>query len=304
MVGKFADDTRISDVVKRAKVNFLVILVLARGKCGLSNCTTRCLVAMATSDLLFLLVNVILWQLNNFYFPRNFLDITPVCSAVFVLIHVTTDCSVWFTVLFSFDRFVVICCQTLKRKYWTDKTLAVALAATGILLCSKNIPFYFRFQPGRIVNNVPWGCRTKAIYYTDPRWLGYNWFDNVLTPFIPFVLILLMNTLTVRYILVVSRVRKSLKGQSKGESHKDAEMESRRKSVITLLTISTSFILLWFVYVTNFLYFAINGTTFGVFAPIGYLVKDVSCSTNTLFYAVTLSKFRAKFRNAMHQLVT
>ncbi|XP_060709423.1 compound eye opsin BCRH2-like [Hemiscyllium ocellatum] len=259
---------------------------------------------MATADLLFILVNVILWQLKIIYFPTNFLDLTPVCSFIFVLIHVTTDCSVWFTVLFSFDRFVVICCQKLKRKYWTDKTLAVTLATIGILLCSKNIPFYFLFQPEWIVDNVPWGCQVKSSFFTDPRWLGFNWFDNVLTPFIPLVLILLMNTLTVRHIVVVSRVRKALKGPSTGESHKDAEMESRRKSMITLFTISTSFILLWIVYVTSFLYNFINGTTLTVFAPIGYLIKDFSCSTNTLFYAVTLSKFRAKFKNAVHQLVT
>ncbi|XP_072410607.1 probable G-protein coupled receptor 139 [Chiloscyllium punctatum] len=288
-------------------VNFLLMFVLYRGKCGLSNCTTRCLLAMAASDLLFIFTEIMLWRLKGLYYPGCFLDVTPVCSAVYVLLRASTDCSVWFTVLFTFDRFVTICCLKMNRKYWTDKTLAVVLAATSILLCSKNVPFYFRYRPGRIFNNVPKYCFIKSSYFTDPRWLGFRWFDISLTPFIPFMLILLMNTLTVRYILVASRVRKSLMGQSKGESRKDTEMESRKNSVICLFTISISFILLWGVNSANILYFTIKAT--GPrrnvhFIWAGEILRDLSCSTNTLFYAVTVPKFRAKFRNAVQQLVT
>ncbi|XP_072410612.1 probable G-protein coupled receptor 139 [Chiloscyllium punctatum] len=300
-------DFRFIFYILSLSVNFLLMLVLSRGKCGLSNCTTRCLLAMAASDLLFIFAEIMLWRLKELYYPGCFLDITPVCSAVYVLLRASTDCSVWFTVLFTFDRFVTICCLKMNKKYWTDKTLAVALAATSILLCSKNIPFYFRYQPGTIINNVPRYCYIKSSYFTDPRWRGFKWFDIILTPFIPFMLILLMNTLTVRYILVASRVRKSLMGQSKGESRKDTEMESLKNSVICLFTISISFILLWGVHSANILYFSIKATDRWRkihFTWAGEILRDLSCSTNTLFYAVTVPKFRAKFRNAVQQLVT
>ncbi|XP_067865082.1 probable G-protein coupled receptor 139 [Heterodontus francisci] len=295
-------------VIIGVPVNLLAIVILSRGKCGLSSCTTRYLVAMTTADLLVIITEVILLQFKDDYFPWTFLDITPVCSVIIVLSRVATDCSVWFTVTFTFDRFVAICCQKLKTKYCTERTAAVVLATTGILLCFKNIPFYFTYEPGWITDNVPWGCYNKLSYFTEPGWVGFDWLDTVLTPFLPFVLIMLLNSLTVRHILVASRVRKALRGQSKGENHSDPEMESRRKSVILLFTISGSFILLWLVFVINFLHYIIRGAirTFSVyvFQQVGFMLQLLSSCTNTFIYGVTQSRFREQFKNVVKYPVT
>ncbi|XP_078288072.1 uncharacterized protein LOC144612368 [Rhinoraja longicauda] len=88
------------------KVNLVAIVILSRGKCGLSTCTTRYLVAMAAADLLTLITGVILFRLRYHFFPWSILSITPVCSVFDVLKSAATDCSVWFTVTFTFDRFV------------------------------------------------------------------------------------------------------------------------------------------------------------------------------------------------------
>ncbi|XP_078391994.1 putative G-protein coupled receptor 139 [Cetorhinus maximus] len=293
------------------QVNLLAIVILSRGKCGLSICITRYLVAMATADLLVIITEVILFQVNFYYFPRCFLDITPVCTVTYILRRAVIDCSVWFTVTFSFDRFVAICCQKLKTKYCTGKTAAVVPASTGILLCAKNIPFYFTFEAGMIIDNVPWLCYDNPSYYTDPGWIGFDWFDTVLTPLIPFAFILLLNTLTVRHILVASRVRKGLRGQSKGENHSDPEMESRRKSVILLFTISGSFIFLWLLFVIDFLYYTITGTDINyytvpeyTFQQFGYMLRNLSCCTNTFIYGVTQSRFREQVKRAAKYPVT
>ncbi|XP_067865085.1 probable G-protein coupled receptor 139 [Heterodontus francisci] len=291
--------------------NLVAIVILSRGKCGLSTCTTRYLVAMAMMDLLVIITEVILWRISYYYFPGSFLDITPVCSFIDALSRAATDCSVWFTVTFSFDRFVAICCQKLKTKYCTEKTAAVVLATTGILLCLKNVPFYYLYEPGRIIDGVPWDCAIKPSCYTDPSWLGFDWFDKVLTPLLPFALILLFNSLTVRHILVASRVRQRLRGQSKGENHSDPEMESRRKSMILLFTISNNFILLWLVYVIDFLYYNIAGVNLSnyndseyIFQQVGYLLLNLSCCTNTFIYGATQSKFREQVKNAVKYPVT
>ncbi|XP_067865119.1 probable G-protein coupled receptor 139 [Heterodontus francisci] len=287
-------------------VNLLAIVILSRGKCGLSTCTTRYLVAMAIMDLLLIITEIILWRIRYHYFPGSFLNITPVCSVNIVLLRAATDCSVWFTVTFTFDRFVAICCQKLKSKYCTKKTAAVVLATTCILLCSKNIPFYFRYEPGEIIDNVPWFCCTKPSYYTELGWVGFSMFNKFLTPLIPFILILLLNALTVRHILVASRVRKGLRGQSKGENHSDPEMESRRKSAILLFSISGSFILLWLVCIL--FYFNIgyhfDSDSFYVFQQVGYMLHNLSCCTNTFIYVVTQSKFREQFKSAVKYPVT
>ncbi|XP_078422465.1 putative G-protein coupled receptor 139 [Cetorhinus maximus] len=292
-------------------VNLMAILILSRGKCGLSTCTTQYLMAMATADLLVIITAVILYRVGSYYFATSFLEITPVCSILFILFYAAAECSVWFTVTFSFDRFVAICCQKLKTKYCTKKTAVVVLATTCILLCLKNVPFYFRFEPGEIIDNVPWFCNEKPTYYTDPAWVAFSWFDKVLNPLLPYALILLLNALTVRYILVTSRVRKGLRGQSQGENRSDPEMESRRKSIILLFTISGSFILLWCLYVVHFLYYVITGMnsvyyndSLYIFAEFGVMLLNLNCCTNAFIYGVTQPKFRQQFKSMVKYPVT
>ncbi|XP_059817624.1 probable G-protein coupled receptor 139 [Hypanus sabinus] len=286
-------------------VNLVAIAILSRGKCGLSTCTTRYLVAMATADLLTIIFAVIFWRVSYYYFPGTFLDITPVCTMISVLGEAATDCSVWFTVSFTFDRFVAICWQKQKTKYCTGKTAAVVLTTTGVLLCFENVPYLFKYRPVKVIVNIPWDCIPKPGSFTDPGWVGYRWLSKLLTPLLPFVLILLLNALTVRHILVTSCVRKGLRGQSKAENRSDPEMESRRRSVILLLTISGSFIILWSVNVVEFLYYIIAGLDQNnyndseyIFQHTGYMLMILSCCTNTFIYGVTQSKFREQFISA------
>ncbi|XP_059499846.1 probable G-protein coupled receptor 139 [Stegostoma tigrinum] len=284
-------------------VNLLAIMVLSRGKCGLSSCTTCYLVAMAASDLMVLISEVVLRQINAYYFPLSFLDITPVCSIIYVLSTAATSCSVWFTVTFSFDRFVTICCQKLKTKYCTKRNAVVVLSTTCTVMCLMHVPFYFRYQPYTILYNLPWLCVSKPSYYSDPSWVGFKWFNTIFYPLLPFILILLLNALTVRHIIVASRVRKGLRGQSKGENHSDPEMASRRMSIILLFTISGSFIILWSIYVINFICKIIPGIygvdenhSFYVFEQVGVMLVNLSCCTNAFIYGVTQSKFRYQIK--------
>ncbi|XP_060701682.1 probable G-protein coupled receptor 139 [Hemiscyllium ocellatum] len=266
---------------------------------------------MAIADLLVIITEVILNQINAHYFPVCFLDITPICSLRKVLQRGAIDCSVWFTIIFSFDRFVAICCQTLKTKYCTEKAAAVVLATTSIVLLLKNIPFYFTQEPEEIVNNVPWRCIDKETFYTEVGWMGFAWFDRIMTPLVPFALILLFNALTIRHIITVSQVRKELRCQSKRQNDSDSEMESRRKSMILLFSISGSFILLWLVNVIEFFYYQILGIdrlryydSEYIFQQAGIMLRNLSCCTNTFIYAATQSKFRAKFTNAVKYLMS
>ncbi|XP_067882976.1 probable G-protein coupled receptor 139 [Heterodontus francisci] len=287
-------------------VNLVSIVILSKGNCGLSSCTTRYLVAMSTADLLVIITEIILRRINNFYFPFNFLDLTSVCRPLYALIRAAVDCSVWFTITFTFDRFVAICCQKLKSKYCTRKTASVVLSTTGILLCLKNIPIYFRYEPGWVTDNVEWSCSNKPSYFTDPRWIGWRRFEKVLTPLLPFILILLLNALTVRHILVTSRLRQRLRGQSKKDNHSDSEMERRRKSMILLFSISGNFIFLWLVYILYIFdvgYF-FDDDSFYIFGKVAYMLRNVSCCTNTFIYVATQSEFREQLKSAVKYPVT
>uniref|UniRef100_UPI00398F07AC probable G-protein coupled receptor 139 n=1 Tax=Pristiophorus japonicus TaxID=55135 RepID=UPI00398F07AC len=284
--------------------NSMTIVILSRGKCGLSKCVTRYLVAMAAADLMVVITDLILRQIPivyRLYFVREI----RVCNIHAVLLYVATDCSVWFTVTFSFDRFVAICCQKLKTKYCTEKTAAVVLGAVTVLSCLKNIFWYFMYLPWYRLANTPWFCYVSVLVMISRLWGTLELLHSILTPCIPFVLILLLNALTIRHILVACRVRRRLRKHSSEGIASDIEMERRRKSIILLLIISGNFILLWAVFmlfsIWNRLSYLLSATIHLPFymKEIGFMLQLLSCCTNTCIYAVTQNKFREQLKNVV-----
>ncbi|XP_055502517.1 probable G-protein coupled receptor 139 [Leucoraja erinacea] len=284
--------------------NLAAIVVLSQNKCGLSKCITRYLLSMSVTDLLVIITAVIINRIGGIYFAGSFLSITPVCSLTIAVTYAARVSSVWLTVTFTFDRFVAISCQKLKAKYCTEKTATVVIGTVCVLGFLSNIPWYFIHEPIYIIDNVPWYCRLKEIRYTSPVWTALDWFDRISTPCLPFLLILLLNALTVRYILAASRARRRLRAQSNGQTQSDPEMESRRKSIILLFTISGSFILLWMTYVVQFLYVRItndyNFKSFNdpkfILQEAGNMLQLLSSCTNTFIYAAIQRRFREELK--------
>ncbi|XP_072356607.1 probable G-protein coupled receptor 139 [Scyliorhinus torazame] len=288
-------------------VNLLAIVVLSAGRCGLSRCITRYLLSMAVADLLVLITEVLLYRISRYYFPGSFLEITPVCSVHTVLLYAATDTSVWLTVAFTFDRFLAICCQKFKLHYCTEKVAAVVISTVSVLSCSRQIPRYFANEPKHVTDNIPWNCEVKASYYVLTAWIAFDWLDTILTPFLPFVVILLLNSLTIRHIVVASRVRKTFRENNRRLDRCDREMENRRKSIILLTAISGSFIVLWTPYVVQFLHYQIANCydTAGprdpiyIFQETAYMLQVLSCCTNTCIYTVIQAKFREEVKNLL-----
>ncbi|XP_067837863.1 probable G-protein coupled receptor 139 [Heptranchias perlo] len=287
-------------------VNAMTIIVLSRGKCGLAKCVTRYLVAMAAADLLVVITDLILRQIPITYRSQfTFLYHVPVCNIHAVLLNAATDCSVWFTVTFTFDRFVAICCQKLKTKYCTEKTAAVVLGTVSVLFCLKNIFWYFFHTGAYILSNSPWFCGVTSGALFSQMWTGIEFLHYLLTPGVPFVLIVLLNALTVRHILVASRARRRLRGHSNRESPSDPEMENRRKSIILLFVISGNFILLWALFLVS----VVSQRMFlmgysSLYLPafvkeMGFILQLLSCCTNTCIYAMTQTKFREQLKNVV-----
>ncbi|XP_067835410.1 probable G-protein coupled receptor 139 [Heptranchias perlo] len=287
-------------------VNILTMIILSRGKCGLSKCVTRYLVAMATADLLVVITDLMLRQIPIRYQGQfEFLWSIHVCNIHAVLLFAAADCSVWFTVTFTFDRFVAICCEKLKTKYCTEKTAAVVLGTVTVLGCLKNTTWYFMFIGRYRLYNNPWFCGVTISVLYSRAWSVIELLHNILTPCVPFVLILLLNALTVRHILMASRARMRLRGHSSEESPRDPEMESRRKSIILLFVISGNFILLWVL----FMVFSISNRMWylgyeSVLLPLfiqelGFMLQLLSCCTNTCIYVVTQTKFRKQLKNIL-----
>ncbi|XP_067879933.1 probable G-protein coupled receptor 139 [Heterodontus francisci] len=278
----------------------VAILILSRGKCGLSKCITRYLVAMATADLMVIVCNIILYRIADLYWWDSFLLYTSVCRFVLYLAPTAIDCSVWLTVAFTFDRFVAICCQKLKTTYCKEKIAAVVIGILSLLFSLKNIPWAFQYVPYDTINHIPRECIVSSNIYILLQWISFSWIDQLLNPLLPFFLILLFNTLTVRRIVVASRARNTLRDYSNSKNDKDPEMMNRRRSIILLFSISSCFILLWMTAVVYFIFYRIKCvfyrrtlySPFENFKQAGVMLQLLSSCTNTAIYAVTQRKFR------------
>ncbi|XP_072363710.1 G-protein coupled receptor 15-like [Scyliorhinus torazame] len=282
------------------------MITLSRGRCGLSRCITYYLVAIAVSDFLVIITTVILNRIGRIYFRNSVLSTTPGCAVSIMLGFATRDGSVWLTVAFTIDRFIAICCQSLKTRYCTEKT---ALLVTGLICaisCVKNAPLYFVCRPLYIVDGVPWFCDRRPTYFTMPAWKAYDWLDRILTPFFPFFFILLLNVLTVRHILAASRARKRLRGAA---SHGDSELANRKRSIILLFAIALSFLLLWTTHVVHFFYVRIKGKGYFnssdfsdpqyILQETGNMLQLVSSCNNVFIYAVAQTKFREELKSVL-----
>ncbi|XP_069797415.1 probable G-protein coupled receptor 139 isoform X1 [Narcine bancroftii] len=289
----------------------VTIKILSRGNCGLSKNVTLYLLAMAAADLLIVIFDLIMRQIPiayRYYF--RFLKSIPLCNIHAVLVYTVTDWSVWNTVAFTFDRFVAICYQKMKRNYCTEKTATFVLGTVSVLSFSKNIFWYFMFTGEYFTDNTPWFCLTREGVRTSENWATATFVHHIFTPAIPFVLILLLNGLTVRHILVTSRVRRRLRGASSRESFRDPEMESRRKSVTLLYAISANFILLWSLFTGYFIWVQLYYVRVVFVSPaifvqdLGFMLQLLSCCTNTALYTITQKKLREQLKELVKSSIS
>ncbi|XP_067864695.1 probable G-protein coupled receptor 139 [Heterodontus francisci] len=291
-------------------VNLVAIIILSRRNCGLSKCISVYMVAMATADLLVLIVNVIVYRIFSYQFPVSFLSYTAVCRVILYMTTINFDLSVWFTVFFTFDRFVAVCFQKFKTRYCTARTAGLVITVFCFFSFFKNIPFLFAYGPEQIINNVQWGCRSSVEFFSSPLGTAWVWFHSTWVVWLPFTLIVSFNCSTIGHILVANRIRRKLRG-NRSENRSDSEMENRRKSIILLFTVSGCFILLWLTVAVSFVSTRLTDTNYyrGDRTAPGYIayetgtcLKYFSCIQNPCIYVATQRKFREELKNVLKSL--
>ncbi|XP_067864777.1 probable G-protein coupled receptor 139 [Heterodontus francisci] len=288
-------------------VNLVAIVILSRRNCGLSKCISVYMVSMATADLLVMIINVMVYHIFSYRFPLSFLSYTPVCRIVIYMTTITFDLSVWFTVSFTFDRFVAVCFQKFKVRYCTERTARVVITVFCLLCLFKNIPFLFAFEPQQIINKVQWGCRARVDFISSPLGAAWIWFHTAWVVWLPFTLIVLFNCSTIGRILVANRTRRKLRG-NRSEYLSDSEMENRRKSIILLFTVSGCFIVLWLTVAVSFVSTRLTNINYyrGDLTAPGYIatesgtcLKFLSCVQYPCIYVATQRKFREELKNVL-----
>ncbi|XP_062896247.1 probable G-protein coupled receptor 139 [Mobula hypostoma] len=285
------------------EANLLTIVVLFLENCGLSKCISHYMVAMAMADLLVMLFCIIA-HIVMYQFPFTFLSYTSACKVVLYFMSTSLHTSVWYTVLFTADRFVAICYQKLKEKYCTVRTAVAGIITVPLLVHLQRVPYLFQSKPVITVKGIHWGCQMSSWFMTSLVGVAFSILQIISTFIIPFILIALFNCLTVRRILVASKVRRELRGHS-SQTQKDTEMEGRRKSIILLFSVSGSFILLWLTVTISFPITGLTGTAHYdgdytdpafVATEAGYMLMYLSSCTNACIYTATQAKFREEMR--------
>ncbi|XP_078276435.1 putative G-protein coupled receptor 139 [Rhinoraja longicauda] len=292
-------------------VNSVAIVILSRGKCGLSKCVTRYLVAMAAADLVIIMLDLVWRHIPMTYRDQfSFLWSVPVCNFHAVLLFANADCSVWFTVAFTFDRTVAICSQKLKLKYCTERIAAVVLLTVVLVSCLKNIFWFFMLTGEYNFHNDPFICRERPGVLESSIWAAVEFIHYLITPVAPFFLVMLFNVFTVRHIIIANRARRRLRGPSNGETPKDPGMDSRRKSIILLLAVSGNFILLWLAFMVHSIWNRVywlgyrNKVPPEIVQRTGFVLQHLSCCTNTGVYALAQTKFREQLGMALIYPIT
>ncbi|XP_072341608.1 probable G-protein coupled receptor 139 [Scyliorhinus torazame] len=286
------------------RVNVVAMVILSRGKCGLCKCVTYYLIGMAGVDLSVVIFDLILRHIPIVFREQfEFVLHIPMCNIHSALLYAATDCSVWLTVTFTFDRYVAIGCKRLKQKYCPEKTAAVVLGTVTFLSCSIDIYWYFILAGPYWRGNQPWFCHVPIKDMLSVVWGTIEFLHYILTPGVPFVLIMLLNVFTLRHFLVSNRDRKRLRAHSCGESTRDPEVANRRKPMILLFVISANLIILWSVIMlfsirTRMYYQGYEAMYLHWFVQeMGFMLQLLSCCTNTCIYAVTQTKFRDELKN-------
>ncbi|XP_048379892.2 probable G-protein coupled receptor 139 isoform X1 [Stegostoma tigrinum] len=227
-------------------VNSVTIIILSQGKCGLSRWITHYLVAMSVADLLVIILDLMLRHIPIVFKKQFiFLKSVPLCNMHAVLLYTAIDCSVWFTVAFTFDRFVVLCRSKLKSQYCTERTAIAILVSMTVLSGLKNIFWYFMFTGLYRLHREPWFCDVPKGVRLSLVWGSIEFVHHILTPIVPFFIILLLNAFTGKHVLMNTKVRKRFWSHCKFGNVRDAEVENRRRSIFLLFLISANLILLW-----------------------------------------------------------
>ncbi|XP_038657043.1 probable G-protein coupled receptor 139 [Scyliorhinus canicula] len=287
--------------------NLVTIVILSRQKCGLSKSVTLYLLAMAVSDLLVIVFFVIVDHLVFYYVKSLTFFPTTVCALNQVIKNSFMDCSVWSTVAFTFDRFVAICHQGFKARYCTLSTAATVLGTIWVVSTLRNIPEYFKYEPIRTISHEGRGCRNSQDFVNLIEWAIFDWVHHILTPFIPYIFIIIFNCLTVKHIVASSSARRRIRSRS-NNANNDAEVANRRKSIILMFSISANFILLW---MPNVIYFILDRMVdlhgnsadftnpFGILRQTSTMLLLLSSCVNTFIYAISQTKFRNELKNGL-----
>lgn len=136
------------------------------------------------------------WILFNFA-PKSLTDAH--CKGMFFVVNFFGNFSHWLIVLFTIDRFLAVCLPVQSVSLRTMHRAKISLVVLGLTAFVKNLhylwttDFFFNANTGTAA--CAFGLRTKT------KWVSaYQTFEVTISSILPFIMILVLNTLIIREI--------------------------------------------------------------------------------------------------------
>ena len=220
------------------------------------------------------------------------------CSFSTALLWMVNLCSTLFILTMTFERFYSIIKPHKAASFNTVKRAKIILSTVVILSILFNIPHLFiTLSVGK--NCVPFGSAIDSI-----TGQFYYWFSLVVNFFLPFILLLMMNTFIIytlrkRFRFTMARTQGQGHDKSQGQSSKMKEAE--KQIFVTLLLVTFGFLILnapaysLFAYIRLYDYqkSAEAYAAYYLFYNVSRAAYSTNFAINFFFYVISGQKFRA-----------
>ena len=218
------------------------------------------------------------------------------CALVITIVLIAIMCSTLFILSMTFERFYSIIRPHKAASFNTVKRAKITILAIVVFSILYHIPHLFiSANTGRV-------CVSYSTASEDIFVLIYYWLSFILDFALPFVLLLIMNSVIIHTLRKRSHLKlgSTNECQGEGQSQKGKVKQSERGVFITLLLVTFGFLILSTpVYCMAFYINFVQGTTpyyyagFHLFYQVGEKTMYTNHGINFFLYVISGQKFRA-----------
>ena len=215
-------------------------------------------------------------------------------------------CSTLFLLSMTFERFYSIIEPHKAVLLSTIKRAKITIACVIVFCVIFNVPHFFTTaQRGRDCNPIG-----KAVDY--PYLQIYSWLSSVLNFFLPFLLLLMMNSVIIHTLRQQAKWSKTMspgqnQGQGQTEGHSVKMRQLEKQVTVTLLLVTFTFLVLMtpsgsiliYVLVHDFSKSPQSLAGFHLFGSLAHKTYFTNSGINFFLYVISGRKFRSDLMNLL-----
>ena len=222
------------------------------------------------------------------------------CTSIVTILFTSSMCSTFFILSMTFERFYSIIRPHKAASFNTVRRAKITIISIVIFSIFYNFPAWFvTGQSGQSRNCVPYALAMSSLHGQI-----YYWSSNVLSFFLPFILLLVMNTVIINTLRRTSKSSKLTKSRMQGRGETGGQAQKSRNSetqiFVILLLVTFAFLILSSpTYIYIFLVYAklnkptpYSVATFHLLFHIAQKTYYTNYGINFYLYVMSGQKFR------------